>query len=52
MYRSAEKLREEMRYQQDRIEEASGIIAELGRQLSESGSSLYPSDKVRLSAKI
>ena len=52
MYRSAEALREEMRYQQDRIEEASGIIAELGRQLSESGSSLYSSDQVRLSAKI
>ena len=52
MYREAEKLREEMRYQQDRLNEQAGIIAELGRQLKEGGDSLYPSDRVRLSAKI
>ena len=45
-------LREEMRWQQDRIDEQAGIIAELGRQLKEGGDSLYPSDRVRLSAKI
>ena len=52
MYENAEALREEMRYQKDRIDEQAGIIAELGRQLSEGGDSLYASDKVRLSAKI
>ena len=52
MYRTAETMREEMRYQQDRIDEQAGIIAELGRQLKEGGKSLYPSDRVRLSAKI
>ena len=52
MYREAEMLREEMRWQQDRIDEQAGIIAELGRQLKEGGDSLYPSDRVRLSAKI
>ena len=52
MYRTAEAMREEMRYLQDRIDEQAGIIAELGRQLKEGGDSLYPSDRVRLSAKI
>lgn len=52
MYREAEAMRQEMRYQQDRIEEQAGLIAELGRALKESGDSAYPSDRVRLSAKI
>ena len=52
MYRTAEAMREEMRYLQDRIDEQAGIIAELGRQLKEGVDSLYPSDRVRLSAKI
>ena len=40
MYRTAEAMREEMRYLQDRIDEQAGIIAELGRQLKEGGDSL------------
>jgi hypothetical protein len=52
MYESAEALREEMRWQQDRLQEKTGIIAELGRKLKNEGDSLYPSDRVRLSAAI
>ena len=52
MYREAEALREEMRFQQDRINEQAGLIAELGRKLKDGGDSLYPSDRVRLSAQI
>ena len=52
MYESAEALREEMRWQQDHLQEKAGIIAELGRKLKNEGDSLYPSDRVRLSAAI
>ena len=52
MYVDAEAQREEMRYQQDRINEQAGIIAELGRRLSEQDDALTDSDRVRLSAKI
>ena len=51
MYVDVEELREQMRWQQDRIEEQAGLIAELGAQLKQS-SALYPSDKLRLSAQI
>ena len=39
MYRSAEALREEMRWQQDRLQEQAGLIAELGRKLKDGGDS-------------
>ena len=52
MYENAEALREEMRWQQDRLQEKAGIIAELGGKLQNEGDSLYPSDRVRLSAAI
>ena len=52
VYGSAETLREELRFQQDRLEEQAGLIAELGRKLKEQGDSLYASEKVRLSARI
>ena len=52
VYENAELLREEMRWQQDRLQEKAGIIAELGRKLKNEGDSLYPSDRVRLSAAI
>ena len=52
MYQSAEALSEELRLQQARIEQQAGVIAELGRKLSEQSDSLTPSDRVRLSAKI
>ena len=52
MYREAEKLREELRYQRDRIEEQAALIAELGRQLKEESEVMFPSERVRLSAKV
>ena len=52
MYREAESLREEMRWQQDRIREQAGLIAELGRKLTAGSDSLYASEKVRLSGQI
>ncbi len=52
MYREAEKLREELRYQRDRIEEQAALIAELGRQLKEESEAMFPSERVRLSAKV
>ena len=52
MYSEAEKLREELRYQRDRIEEQAALIAELGRQLKEESEAMFPSERVRLSAKV
>ena len=52
MYREAEALREELRYQKECIEEQASLIAEFGRQLKEEGGSIYASDRVRYSAKI
>ncbi len=52
LYEEAEALREEMRWQQARLQQQAGIIAELGRKLQNESGSLYPSDRVRLSAAI
>ena len=52
MYGAAEEMRQEMRYQRDRIKEQAGLIAEYGRQLKEGGESVFASDRARLSAKI
>ena len=52
LYREVEALRQTLRYQQDRIEEQAGLIAELGRQLREYGESMFGSERVRLSAKV
>ena len=48
----AENLREELRYQRDRLEEQAAIIAEMGRQLKEESDAMFPSERVRLSAKV
>ena len=52
VYQSAEALREEMRWQQDRLVEQSGLITELGRQYAEGEETMFASDRVRLSYKI
>ncbi|MBQ3305241.1 MAG: hypothetical protein IJH03_11975, partial [Clostridia bacterium] len=52
VYQSAEALREEMRWQQDRLVEQSGLINELGRQYAQGENTLFPSERVRLSFKI
>ena len=52
VYQSAEALREEMRWQQDRLVEQSGLITELGRQYAQGENTLFPSERVRLSFKI
>ena len=51
-YLKAEKLRETLRYYQDQLTEASGVIAEYGRLMQEEGTSLFDSDRVRWSACI
>ena len=51
-YLEAEKLRETLRYYQDQLTEASGVIAEYGRLMQEEGTSLFDSDRVRYSACI
>ena len=51
-YLKAEKLRETLRYYQDQLTEASGVIAEYGRLMQEEGTSLFDSDRVRYSACI
>ena len=48
----AEALREEMRYYRDQLEQASGVIAEMSRWLTEESSALFGSDQVRYSARI
>ena len=51
-YLMAEALRETLRYYQDQLTEASGVIAEYGRLIQEEGDSLFDSDRVRYSACI
>ena len=51
-YLEAEKLRELLRYYQDQLTEASGVIAEYGRRMKAHGDTLFDSDKVRWSACI
>ena len=51
-YLQAEELREELRYYQDQLTEASGVIAEYGRRMQEEQDSLFDSDRVRWSACI
>ena len=51
-YLQAEQLREELRYYQDQLTEASGVIAEYGRRMQEEQDGLFDSDRVRWSACI
>ncbi len=51
-YLMAEALRETLRYYQDQLKEASGVIAEYGRLIQEEADSLFDSDRVRYSACI
>ena len=52
LYLEAEKLRETLRYYQDQLKEASGVIAEMSRWMGEDGASMFDSDRVRYSARI
>lgn len=47
-----EALREEMRYCQDQLKQASGLIAEMSRWLEEERASIFDSDAARYSARI
>jgi len=51
-YLEAEQLRELLRYYQDQLKEASGVIAEYGRRMKAHGDTLFDSDMVRWSACI
>ena len=48
----AEALREELSYQQDRLRQDAGVIAELGERIEQERDELFDSTLVRLSAKV
>ncbi len=52
VYLEAEQLRETLRYYQDQLAEATGVIAEYSRLMGEQTDTMFDSDRVRCSACI